>query len=297
MKHAQRSSIARTNLSNELVSSASPLERRNCSVEESEPFETATEPPPQHEGLEAREPHTRSNAGDFSSNHALTREAYLHQTATLEPNPSIGAVNVSAFNEPVHLPPNLQDYVDAFFDHVAPYQANAFLHQGTMKQQLRDGEVPEHLLLAICAISARFVSLSNSSAPTTTSHNINFQSSQWARIATHRLMASRDINLTNAVVALLLCKNATYDGAFNHAFLLAALANRYALKLRLFDETKWPSTGGESELRWVEKEQRRRIMFACYCVDRMTATGMKELTFVPANIMTLQLPCEDYQYE
>jgi hypothetical protein len=110
-------------------------------------------------------------------------------------------------------------------------------------------------------------------------------------------MASGEITLTNTMVALLLCKNATYNGAFNHAFLLAALANRYALKLRLFDESKWLKIGSQSELRWVEKEHRRRIMFACYCVDRMTATGMKELTFCPASSMALQLPCEDYQFE
>lgn len=190
------------------------------------------------------------------------------------------------------LPMNLRHHIDAFFDFVAPYQANSFLHRGTLKQQIRDGRASEILLLAICAISARFLPCRS----TSTSQPPNLEASRWAQIATQRLMSSHDFTLNNTVAALILCKNATYNGAFNHAFLLAALANRYALKLELFDESR-RSQFGESEERWVEKEQRRRVMFACYCVDRMTATGMKELTFCPAESMNVQLPCEDYNYE
>lgn len=193
--------------------------------------------------------------------------------------------------ESTSLPVNLEEYVDAFFDYIAPYQANGFLHRGSLKQQIHDKEAPAHLLLAICAIAARFVPNSLNSIAQSTQH----QSSHWAWLATKRLMASYDINVTNASVALLLCKNATYNGAFNHAFLLASLANRYVLRLRLFDENRWPNPA--TVMRWAEKEERRRLMFACYCVDRMTASGMKELTHCPADIIRIRLPCEEHSFE
>ncbi|KAH8669124.1 hypothetical protein BX600DRAFT_461251 [Xylariales sp. PMI_506] len=207
------------------------------------------------------------------------------------------------------LPVNFQQYVDAFFDYVAPYQANSFLHRGTLKQQIRDGQTSEILLLAICAITARF--LDHQSLPSTqvlppsdptgsTSMPRDYlrnQATHWAQIATQKLSTSAEMTLDNAMAALVLCKNASYSGAFNQAFLLAALANRYALKLRLFDEAKWIDAEETVDMPWVEREQRRRVMFACYCVDRMTATGMKELTFCPAESIRLQLPCEDYNFD
>ncbi|KAJ5710639.1 hypothetical protein N7488_004795 [Penicillium malachiteum] len=179
------------------------------------------------------------------------------------------------------------DYVDSFFDTVAPYQANGFLHRGILKQQIRDNCASETLLLAICAITARFLPIDQSEA---------LRATLWAQLATQRLYSSSEFKLKHAISALILCKHASYRGAFNQAFLLAALANRYALKLGLYDPSRWRNRG-DMEIPWVEQEQRRRIMFACYSVDRMTATGLRELTFCPSESLRIQLPCEDYNYE
>lgn len=220
---------------------------------------------------------------------------FLLNTSDQASSDVVDTQNRETHSVPVHLstsgtsslPPNVSGYVDSFFEHVAPYQANGFLHRGMLKQQIRDGCASETLLLAICAITAPFLSFQQ---PAT------LQANHWAQLSMQRLYSSSEITLKHAVSALILCKHASYSGAFNQAFMLASLANRYALKLRLFDETRWTKKDN-SDVSWVEAEQRRRIMFSCYCVDRMTATGMRELTFCPAERMKIQLPCEDYNYE
>lgn len=199
------------------------------------------------------------------------------------------------------LPENVYPYLDAFFSYVAPYQTNTFLHRGTFMCQVRDGRASETLLLAICAITARFINRPPTPAAVVSPQPplSSTQANRWSSLATQQLMASTPVmELHHAMAALILCKHAAYSGDYNQAFLMAALANRFALKLRLFDETKWTEgKNSATELRWVDREQRRRVMFACYCVDRMTATGMRELTFCPAESIKLQLPCEDYNFE
>lgn len=242
-------------------------------------------------GTEVRYVSTVSHHGtshDVSSNQTNQIDSFT--LSHHEPH-SIPRFEQITDSESISLPANLEEHVDAFFDYIAPYQANGFLHRGLLKQQIHDREAPAHLLLSICAIAARFIPNASSS----TAQNTQQQSAHWAWLATKRLLASFEINMTNASVALLLCKNATYNGAFNHAFLLASLANRYVLRLRLFDENRWSNPA--TVMRWVEKEERRRLMFACYCVDRMTASGMKELTHCPANSMNIRLPCEEHNFE
>ncbi|OJJ45124.1 hypothetical protein ASPZODRAFT_18034 [Penicilliopsis zonata CBS 506.65] len=189
--------------------------------------------------------------------------------------------NREAINNNNNINISLQ-HVSAFFECIAPYQANGFLHRATLQQRLAEQTVPETLILALCAITARFVQGSSVSA------------SQLAEQAQQRLFDTDEISVSHCAAAVLLAKHAAYSGRFNTAFLLAALANRYALKLRLYTE----GTGNAiASNMWIDQEQNRRLMFACYAVDRMTATGREELTCSRARDIMIQLPADEYSFQ
>lgn len=247
----------------------------------------------------ASQPTTRAAAeveeATLVSAHISTGESLAHSNHPA-PFASNGKNSHNEILNTESLPGNVHEYVSAFFDYVAPYQANAFLHRGILSQQMRDEEASDTLLLAVCAISARFVDNAGGSSAATSST----RSRGWACTSACRLLFTHNVTLEKAMAALLLCKHAAYSGDFNQAFLMAAMANRFALKLRLFDEQRWADDGGEADTRasaWVRHEQRRRVMFACYSVDRATATGLAELTFCPAASIRLPLPSEDFNFE
>ena len=86
---------------------------------------------------------------DLVALHSAPRGIRCHRS------PSI--FNLATQDEPSILPRDLQQHVDAFFKYVAPYQANGLLYRGTIKRQIRDGCASQVLLLAICAITTRFL--------------------------------------------------------------------------------------------------------------------------------------------
>ncbi|ORY34962.1 hypothetical protein BCR39DRAFT_515811 [Naematelia encephala] len=181
--------------------------------------------------------------------------------------------------------------VDTFFECVYPYQANGFLHKGTLRKRIRDGEAPRTLLLAICAISSRFLYL----AGTIDSDLFSpIQARLWARQATIDLMTSEEISCDTAAAALLLCKNSSYDGEWNNGISMGAVATRHAVQLGLYGEIDNHSLEGKD---WPEIESRRRIMFAAYAGNRKTAAGTTELIVCPSTSMRIQLPCEEQNFD
>lgn len=46
----------------------------------------------------------------------------------------------------------------------------------------------------------------------------------------------------------------------------------------------------------TEQETRRRLFWACYCLDRMMSAGSPELVVFRSEHIRLQLPCDEHQY-
>ncbi|KAJ5716438.1 hypothetical protein N7493_008349 [Penicillium malachiteum] len=152
----------------------------------------------------------------------------------------------------------LKRHLEAFLKYVAPAQANSFLHRATLMQQALHGRAPRALLLSICAISSRF--LSSESTETEGSAEAHV----WSCEATALLALEGKICWENVVAALVLARHAIASGVYDKAWTLSAMASRQALALGLHRE----SPG----LSWTIREQRRRLMWACFGLDCMMST-------------------------
>ncbi|KAL5409856.1 hypothetical protein PMIN04_010866 [Paraphaeosphaeria minitans] len=112
---------------------------------------------------------------------------------------------------------------------------------------------------------------------------------EWAQEA-ERLMLDRlerpSIFLIQA--SLLIIRFRAANGQFPRAFILAGLAGRWAVALRL----NYEHTG----LGPIAQEVRRRTIWSLYLLEDGFCVGLKEFELLSPEIMHLQLPCEDADF-
>ncbi|KAF2972774.1 hypothetical protein GQX73_g843 [Xylaria multiplex] len=88
---------------------------------------------------------------------------------------------------------------------------------------------------------------------------------------------------------LLVIRYRIETGEFPTAFMLAALAARIAVALRLNYE--------RIELAFVAQEARRRLFWALYLLDDYFCVGLREFELCPEETIYLQLPCQEAIFE
>ncbi|KAK7415441.1 hypothetical protein QQX98_005892 [Neonectria punicea] len=199
---------------------------------------------------------------------------------------SLGANELTYLSNIDHVPKSLvHQHIQAFFSRIYPCQANGFLHRGTLLGHFQSGRLDRKLLLAICAAASRFVNDPTElvSGPV--------QAQAWAKEA-KTLLILEDMTPDTVATALVLARHEVNCGNFASAWMLSSIASRAALALGLNNE----SCTDDSNMSCTEQETRRRLFWACYCLDRMMSTGLSELLILRAEHIRLQLPCEEYQY-
>lgn len=178
--------------------------------------------------------------------------------------------------------PFLSDEVSAqliskYFECLSPLPSFCFLHQETVVQRCLDGSIDHPLRLAICAITSMFLGQHQE------------QRMEWASEA-ERLMLERlekpSIFLIQA--SLLTIRFRAAVGQFPRAFILAGLAARWAVALRLNYE--------HSGLGPIAKEVRRRTLWSLFLLEDSFCVGLKEFELLSPEIMQIQLPCEDADF-
>ncbi|KAJ4591951.1 hypothetical protein HRR83_007252 [Exophiala dermatitidis] len=170
---------------------------------------------------------------------------------------------------------------DAYFEHVYPLPWFAFLHKRSVVQRYMDGSIEECLPLAICAVTTQRLKFEKYDAEL---------SASWASKAEEYLMQTIDTPSTSRLQALVLIVRYRVEaGNFSKAFMLAALAGRCAVALRLNYE--------RPELRFLVQEVRRRIMWSCFLLDSNFSVGLREYEICPPEILYLQLPCPETEFE
>ncbi|KAF7542202.1 hypothetical protein G7Z17_g11793 [Cylindrodendrum hubeiense] len=201
--------------------------------------------------------------------------------------PVISRPQSSDIDRHTHGVPNtlLHKHIQAFFANIYPCQANGFIHRGTLLRTFHSGEIDRKLLLAICAVASRFVKDPVASANTTV------QSEAWTKEA-KTLLYVDDMTTDTVAAALLLARHDVNSGNYSSAWMLSSMATRAALALGLNKESRTDDT----PMSFSEQETRRRLFWACYCLDRMMATGLSELVVLRNEHIRLQLPCEEHQY-
>lgn len=125
-------------------------------------------------------------------------------------------------------PETALELVEDYFRHLYPLPSFAFLHQPTVVQRCRDGTMNGPLQLAMCALTAQRRGDSNPSSPSALPHD------RWAQRAEQAVLQQLGHPSIFHLQALLLVVHYRVEsGAFPAAFMLAALAARTAVALRL----------------------------------------------------------------
>jgi hypothetical protein len=175
----------------------------------------------------------------------------------------------------VHLPaiPLILQY----FDCLAPLPSFCFLHKQTVVQRCLDGSIDHSLKLAICALTSMFLDRHHT------------QRLEWAKESESLILDRLEkpsIFLIQA--SLLIIRFRAANGQFPRAFILAGLAGRWAVALRL----NYEHTG----LGPIAQEVRRRTIWSLYLLEDSFCVGLKEFELLSPEVMHLQLPCEDTDF-
>lgn len=119
-------------------------------------------------------------------------------------------------------PDTALELVEDYFRHLYPLPSYAFLHQPTVVQRCRDGTINEPLKLAICALTALQL------------HRSSLCHDLWVQQAEQVILQQLGRPSIFHLQALLLTIHYRVEsGEFPTAFMLAALAARTAVALRL----------------------------------------------------------------
>ena len=173
--------------------------------------------------------------------------------------------------------------VDAFFTHIYPSQANAILHRGSLLAEIVNETASRVLLLALCAIAADFLPEASAAS--------RRQALGWSKEAKTLLILEDEATLDTVASALILAKYDIHHGKLHSAWNMSSIASRCALTLGLHREL---SASDPTSI--TVRETRRRLLWGCYCLDRMTATGVPEFMVIQASSIAVKLPCEEHQY-
>ncbi|KAF5857868.1 hypothetical protein ETB97_005175 [Aspergillus alliaceus] len=186
---------------------------------------------------------------------------------------------------------------EVFFDCVYG-QSYLLLHKPSFMRRLKARTVPPVLILAVCAVSARF-----STHPQINSEPPFLRGENWANPAAAIALSRHDApNITILTVFLLLGLHefGTCHGGRSWSFGGAALRMAYALQLHNeldYDPCLSQNNGGSSQLSFTDREIRRRTMWACFMMDRYNSSGSQRPPIGNEKFIQIQLPMKESNFQ
>lgn len=194
------------------------------------------------------------------------------------------------------LPPkDIQEHLaEVYFDFVYG-QSYPLLHKPSFMRRLAKGDVPPVLILAICAISARF-----STHPQLRSEPCFLRGDNWGEKAREIALKRYDApNITILIVYLLLGLHEFGTCQGGRSWMFGGMAQRMAYALQLHKELEFDPSVPESErkpLSLTDREIRRRTMWSCFLMDRFNSSGTDRPLFVHEQYIEVQLPVKEHLY-
>ncbi|KAF2016380.1 hypothetical protein BU24DRAFT_200762 [Aaosphaeria arxii CBS 175.79] len=191
------------------------------------------------------------------------------------------------------LPPKeIQEHLaEVYFDHVYG-QSYPLLHKPSFMRKLAQGNVPPVLILAICAISARF-----STHPKLRTEPAFLRGDDWAERAREISLKRFDTpNITILIVYLLLGLHEFGTCQGGRSWMFGGMAQRMAYALQLHKELAFDPTVNEPDrkpLSPTDREIRRRVMWSCFLMDRFNSSGTDRPLFVNEQYIEVQLPMKE----
>ncbi|KAI0396908.1 fungal-specific transcription factor [Xylariaceae sp. FL0594] len=194
------------------------------------------------------------------------------------------------------LPPkDLQEHLaEVFFDNIYG-QAYHLLHKPSYIRKLKAGTLPPVLVLSVCAVSARF-----STHPRFALTNNFIRGEEWAAPARDIVIRRYEwpnITILTCLLLLGLHEFGTCHGG--RSWSLGGQATRMAYALQLHKDLEYdpmrpsPST----QLSFIDREIRRRTMWACFLMDRFNSSGTDRPMFVKEETIRIQLPIKEKLFQ
>ncbi|KAK3217209.1 hypothetical protein GRF29_1g2277031 [Pseudopithomyces chartarum] len=194
------------------------------------------------------------------------------------------------------LPPkDIQEHLaEVYFDYVYG-QSYPLLHKPSFMRRLAKGDVPPVLILAICAISARF-----STHPQLRSEPCFLRGDNWGEKAREIALRRYDApNITILIVYLLLGLHEFGTCQGGRSWMFGGMAQRMAYALQLHKELEYDPSVPEPDrkpLSLTDREIRRRTMWSCFLMDRFNSSGTDRPLFVHEQYVEVQLPVKEHLY-
>ncbi|KAF6515006.1 hypothetical protein HZS61_006140 [Fusarium oxysporum f. sp. conglutinans] len=185
---------------------------------------------------------------------------------------------------------------EVFFDNIYG-QSYHLLHKPSYMRNLKNGTLPPVLVLTVCAVAARFTSnpLVSSSGPEF------LRGEEWASHA--RDICTRryewpSLTILTCLLILGLHEFGTCQGGRSWA--LGGQAIRMAFALQLHKDLEYnPSgrNGTKTQLSFIDREIRRRIMWACFLMDRLNSSGTDRPMFIREDTIQIPLPVKEKYFQ
>ncbi|KAL2826883.1 fungal-specific transcription factor domain-containing protein [Aspergillus cavernicola] len=186
---------------------------------------------------------------------------------------------------------------EVFFDCVYG-QSYLLLHKPSFMRRLKARTIPPVLILAVCAVSARF-----STHPQINSEPPFLRGEDWANpAATIALKQHDEPNITVLTVFLLLGLHefGTCHGGRSWSFGGQAMRMAYALQLHReldYDPLLTQANGRGVQLSFTDREIRRRTMWACFLMDRYNSSGSQRPPIGNEKFIQIQLPIKETHFQ
>ncbi|KAG6005056.1 hypothetical protein E4U21_000512 [Claviceps maximensis] len=184
---------------------------------------------------------------------------------------------------------------EVFFDNVYG-QAYHLLHKPSYMRKMRNNTLPPVLILSVCAVAARFATHSN----VVGTDRPFLRGEEWASHARDICTKRYDwpnVTVLTCILILGLHEFGTCHGGRSWA--LGGQAIRMAFALQLHKDVKHDtsSCGNKSPLSFIDQEIRRRIMWACFLMDRFNSSGSDRPMFIKEESIQVQLPVKESYFQ
>ncbi|CAK4031506.1 transcriptional regulatory [Lecanosticta acicola] len=182
---------------------------------------------------------------------------------------------------------------EVFFDYVYG-QSYHLLHKPSFMRRLAQGTVPPVLMLAVCAISARF-----SNHPSVRTEPAFLRGESWSIAAREIALRRFDTpNITILIVYLILGLHEFGTCQGGRSWMFGGMAQRMAYALQLHKDLDHdPKDRARSELTFTDREIRRRTMWSCFLMDRFNSSGTDRPIFVGEQYIRAQLPIKESYFQ
>ncbi|KXL48423.1 hypothetical protein M433DRAFT_63237, partial [Acidomyces richmondensis BFW] len=265
-------------------------------------------PPPKPQGVSKKRGAEQAFGDELDewANAKTATEGNIHDAPAAVKQENLEAHDAEEHNLLVEgadkLPPKeLQEHLsEVFFDYVYG-QSYHLLHKPSFMRKLAQGKVPPVLMLAVCAISARF-----SNHPAVRTEPAFLRGENWAAPAREIALRRYDTpNLTILIVYLLLGLHEFGTCQGGRSWMFGGMAQRMAYALQLHKDLdhdpklRRGSDGknGEGDLTFTDREIRRRTMWSCFLMDRFNSSGTDRPAFVAEQYIRAQLPIKENYYQ